>query len=152
VLITRDLVLPGPPERTLVYVDDLERYPQWMSLVHDVAAVSPAPSDPAGCPAWSVELRTHIGPLARSKRLRMVRTLHDPPNHMRFERFEIDGRDHAPWILEVRLTPTEGDERTTLAMSLSYGGRLWTGSVLQHVLDDEVTNASEALLGLVASG
>ncbi len=37
-------------------------------------------------------------------------------------------------------------------MTLTYGGRLWTGAVLQRVLDDEVTRGSEALVRLVAGG
>ncbi len=34
-------------------------------------------------------------------------------------------------------------------MTLTYGGNLWTGAVLQRVLDDEVTKGSDSLLLLV---
>jgi hypothetical protein len=34
---------------------------------------------------------------------------------------------------------------------LSYGGGLWTGAVLQRVLDDEVRQGSESLLAIVSS-
>ena len=95
--ITRDLVLPGPPERAYAFVDDLQQYPPWMTLIHEVAPAPPSAGDPPGTSAWTVELRAQVGPLARSKQLRMVRTIHEPPTSVCFERIEVDGRSHAPW-------------------------------------------------------
>ena len=42
-----------------------------------------------------------------------------------------------------------GADAARLTMTLTYGGSLWTGAVLQRVLDDEVTKGSNALLLLV---
>jgi len=65
-----------------------------------------------------------------------------------FERREIDGRDHAMWALRVELEPV--DDTTVLTMHLAYDGRLWTGGVLQRVLDDEVRRARLRLVELLA--
>ena len=136
-----------------------------MGLVHEATPAPPSEADPPGSPAWIVVLQAQVGPFARSKRLRMVRTLHEPPHRVRFERGEVDGRSHAAWVLDVVLTDSadagatlsaaSGDDAaatTQLVMTLTYGGRLWTGAVLQRVLDDEVTRGSEALVRLVAGG
>lgn len=143
-----ELVAPCAPSVLAAHVTDLDRYPAWMGLVHEATAVG---GDP---PAWAVELRTRVGPLARSKRLRMARTVvHDAPDGGRtvvFEREEHDGRSHAPWVLRVDLAPVEGGTR--LRMHLSYGGSLWTGGILQRVLDDEIRRGSERLLTLVSDG
>jgi hypothetical protein len=155
--IERTLSLPGPPERLFELVEDLARYPRWMQLVHHVIELDP---DPDGRPAWEVELRAQVGPLARSKRLRMVRTVHDAPWSVVFERAEVDGRAHAPWLMRADLEPivdtgadsgAETADGIVLTMRLSYGGGLWTGAVLQRVLDDEVRLGSEALLQIVSA-
>lgn len=146
--IERDTLMPGPPDRTFPLVDDLTAYPAWMDLVHEA---SEAPSS-ADRPAWDVELQAQVGPFARSKRLRMVRVVHDRPSHVVFEREETDGRRHSPWTLAVTLAPgSSGDEAnaTRLTMTLTYGGNLWTGAVLQRVLDDHVERGARALRVLV---
>jgi hypothetical protein len=60
---------------------------------------------------WDVELRARLGPLARSKRLRMVRTVRDPETFTAtFERDQADGRNHSPWTAaagELVLTNTK---------------------------------------------
>lgn len=148
--IERSVSVPGPAERLFELVEDLSRYPRWMQLVHDVVELEP---DREGRSAWDVELRARVGPLTRSKRLRMVRTVFESPSSVEFERCETDGRAHAPWVLRADLEPARdaGDE-IELTMRLSYGGGLWTGAVLQRVLDDEVRQGSEALLEIVSSG
>jgi hypothetical protein len=162
--IVRDLDLAASARRTFEFVDDLGRYPSWMRLVHEATPAPSVDGDPPGSSAWFVVLQAQVGPFARSKRLRMIRTVHQPPRRVRFERREIDGRSHAAWELDVILTGTDEDgtdphdavaedeARTRLVMTLSYGGRLWTGAVLQRVLDDEVTRGSDALVRLVATG
>lgn len=132
-----------PPEALFEHVAALDRYPAWMSLVH---GAQPAASD--ADPAWSVELRTRVGPLARSKRLRMERTAFEPGRLARFERRELDGRRHAPWVLTATVDPAGFGSRLT--MELSYGGSLWTGGVLQRILDDEIRRGSERLIELVS--
>ena len=144
--IRRTSVLPASPSTVFALVDDLARYPAWMDLIHEVS-VSGSTAD--GAPAWDVELRAKVGPLARSKRLRMVRTAHEPPRRVVFERVEVDGRQHSPWVLQSVLEPT-GDGAVELAMTLSYGGSLWSGVVLERVLDDHVERGAEALAALVS--
>ena len=107
--------------------------------------VPPADRESAGEPVWRVELRAHVGRLARSKRLRMARTECDPVARVvTFERQEVDGRRHAPWVLRASVLP--GSE---LHVHLHYGGRLWTGGVLERVLADSIVNGRQRLLALV---
>jgi len=156
--IERDTEVPGTPERAFALVDDLSAYPMWMDLVHEVHEV-PATEDQQ---TWDVELRAQVGPFARSKRLRMVRTVHQPARRVVFERAEIDGRRHSSWILSATLNPVSNPvanptpysessdgECTRLVMTLTYGGNLWTGAVLQRVLDDHVERGAKALRALL---
>ena len=148
--IERQTIVPGPPSQAFALVDDLSAYPEWMDLVHDVA---PAESIGDEQPAWNVELQAQVGPFARSKRLRMVRVVHEPPERVVFERGETDGRQHSPWILSATLTAVDETDRspaTSLTMTLTYGGNLWTGAVLQRVLDDHVERGAAALRELLA--
>lgn len=144
--VERHVVVPGPPDRVYALVDDLAAYPAWMDLVHHVVEID----SPGVDRAWDVELQAQVGPFARSKRLRMVRVVHDPDRQVVFERSEIDGRRHSPWVLRATLAPV-GDSLIELVMTLSYGGSLWTGAVLQRVLDDHVERGTAALLDLLAA-
>jgi hypothetical protein len=135
---------PCSADRLFGFVDDLAEYPAWMDLLH---RVEPAVT---GEPAWQVELRARVGPLARSKRLRMHRTVHDPVEHrVVFERAEADGRRHSPWVLRAEVL--QHGDTSTLHMHLHYGGALWTGGVLERVLGDQITNGRERLTKLVGS-
>lgn len=171
---TATLELRCRPEVVFPYVASLDRYPGWMSLVHRVAPDtgrvpddrsadddrSAAGSSAEGPTAWDVELRARVGPLARSKRLRMVRSQLDEPRLVVFERAEIDGRHHAEWRLTARVdevvgpaSPETGGDAgigSRLTMELVYGGALWTGGVLQRILDEEIRRASERLVELVS--
>ncbi len=125
-------------------VDDLSTYPQWNGLVHSAVA------EPGNDQAWDVELRARLGPLARSKRLRMVRTVRDAEAFsVKFERDQADGRNHASWVLGA--TIVERDGLSTLTMHLHYGGSLWTGGALERVLADQITSGRERLIELVAT-
>lgn len=126
-----------------VWVDDLDRYPRWLTIVTRAAPLG----DVDGRPAWSVDLTGRLGPLARSKRLRMVRTRHDETTTV-FERVEADGRHHAPWVLTAEVTATAAGSHLT--MRLHYGGALW-GPVLERVLRDEIEGATPRLLRLVGA-
>lgn len=87
------------PDRLYRLVSDLTDYPAWMLLTHRVEADVRGTD---GLAAWNVELRARVGPFARSKRLRMVRTVHDgAARRVRFERVEIDGRRHSDWVLNA---------------------------------------------------
>jgi len=109
------------------YVADLSRYVEWMPMVHG--------ADPVGDGVWNVELRAKVGVFARSKRLRMKRTV-NTPQRIVFVRDEIDGRRHAPWIMAVELHGTEVGCDVTV--DLSYGGTLWTAGILDRVLAGQV--------------
>ena len=147
--IRRSLVAACTPGDMFSWVEDLARYPEWMRMVHGVTP------DTSGGPeealAWDVELRAQVGPFARSKRLRMVRTEHDVPHRVTFERSELDERSHSVWVLRATVDPTPQGKtsQTGLTMELNYGGGLWTGAVLGRVLDDEVRRGSETLRQLV---
>jgi Polyketide cyclase / dehydrase and lipid transport len=145
--IIRKLVAPVDAPTLFSYVDDLGAYERWMPLIHDVEPIEVGSGE---IPAWTVELRAQVGPFARSKRLRMERTIHHVDQLAVFERNENDGRSHSSWVLRAELTSIEGDAtHTALTMSMSYDGSLWSGAVLQRVLDDQVRQGSEALLALV---
>lgn len=127
-------------------IDGLDDYPAWMPLVHQVEIESVDD----GRPAWRVELRARLGPFARSKRLRMVRTVHDRDAcHARFERVEHDGREHSPWVLDAVVAPV--DTGCRLEMRLHYGGALWTGGVMERVLADQIVAGRERLLTKISS-
>lgn len=148
---------PCAPARLFEFVDELTDYPQWMPLAHRVSAVA---AEPDGRPAWEVELRARLGPFARSKRLRMVRTLHEPERpggplgqagqaggRVRFERSEHDGRSHSPWVLDATVTAHGSGSR--LEMVLHYGGALWTGGVMEKVLAEQIVAGRTQLLELL---
>jgi len=120
------------------YVSDLARYPQWMPLVHS--------ADASGEDAWDVELRAKVGVFARSKRLRMKRTVFSD-SLLVFERDEIDGRRHSPWLMRVSLAPSEAGSIVTI--DLSYGGNLWTAGVLDRVLASQVDAGKKGLANVV---
>jgi hypothetical protein len=147
--VTATLDTTAPPERLRTWISELDRYPDWLSIVPR-AEKEPAPVDAAaveadGGPAWAVELRAKLGPLARSKRLRMVRTL-DEPGHVRFERWELDGKDHSPWVLDARVDAT--GEGSRLTMMLHYGGNLGV-NLLEKLLTDEIEESKPRLKALV---
>ena len=142
--ITASLEAPCAAEQLFALVDDLSTYPQWNGLVHSATA------EPGDDPVWDVELRARLGPLARSKRLRMVRTIRDPETwSVTFERDQADGRNHSPWVLAAGIDERAG--LSTLTMHLHYGGSLWTGGALERVLAEQITSGRERLLELVAT-
>lgn len=142
VLKTIAAQLPAPADRVAQVLRDLANYPEWLEIVRRAEPAAAHPTDPG--PAWTVTLRAKVGPLARSKRLRMVRTA-DAADHLRFERAEIDGRDHAAWVLDARL---RGDDPCEVTVELHYEGRLWS-TPLEAVLGSQVDDAIPRLRSLV---
>ena len=113
---------------------DLGTYPAWLTLVTG--------AEPDGPDTWLVTLRARLGPLARSKRLRMVRTELNE-HSVRFERAEIDGRNHAEWVLTASLEPI-ADTTSEVKVHLHYGGALWT-TPLEIVLASFEGSAADRL-------
>jgi hypothetical protein len=143
--IEATLETSATPEALFAWVEDLTAYPQWLSIV---ARVDPAKVGPSEA-AWDVDLRGRFGPFARSKRLRMVRTLIDRPNAVVFERGELDSRSHSAWVLRVDVAPHLNG--SALSMELSYGGGLW-GPVLERMIGDEIQQSRQRLRVLAESG
>lgn len=143
--ITASLDAPCSPGDLFVWIDDLGRYPEWLDIVPRAVPVDGRPGD-AG-PAWSVDLRGRLGPFARAKRLRMVRTVTESDCRARFERLEHDGRDHASWVLDASIAETTTGSRLTMA--LHYGGRLWMPA-LDRVLSDEIERSRPRLLACLS--
>lgn len=145
--VTADLDAPCPTAQLFSWVATLERYTRWLDIVAKAVPADPHPDDTG--PAWQVDLRGRLGPLARSKRLRMVRTTFEEPTRVTFERVEQDGRDHSPWVLDATVAELVAGEGSRLTMRLHYGGSLW-GPVLERLLGDEISKSRERLLACVA--
>ena len=129
--------LAASADRVFAEVADLATYPEWLGIVRSVR--------PDG-DAWSVDIGARIGPLWRTKRVRMVRSESRPPKLVRFERAELDGRTHAPWVLtgEIEVDDSDGGPPTRLTMHLHYGGAKWL-PLVDRVLADEIRRAGGRL-------
>ena len=125
-------------------IRDLGTYPKWLEIVH----FADAADSEDGLQAWNVELRAKIGPFARSKRLRMVRTTDQSPTTVVFERREKDGKKHAPWVL--RSVVTEANGTSTLDVHLHYGGSLFDGGIVERVLADQIVSGKAKLTQFLA--
>lgn len=141
---TIDVTIDAPASRVFDVLGDLGTYPLWLDIVARAEVATPHCDDLG--PAWWVTLRARVGPLSRSKRLRMVRSVERAPSQLRFERNEVDGRNHSDWVLNVRI---EGTTATNVTVELRYDGRLWT-SPLELVLGRQVDDAVPRLQALVA--
>ncbi len=142
--VTASLHTAAEPESLFAQLDTLDGYPQWLEIVSRAEPSQAAEGDPG--PAWMVDLRAQLGPLRRSKRLRMVRVQHDPPHVVRFTRRELDGRSHSEWTLIASVDP-DGDG-STLEMFLHYGGGLWI-PLLDRLLRDEIERSKPRLVRIM---
>ena len=139
--VTATLDAPCPPDVLFAWVSDLGRYPEWLDIVPRAVPLDDSDS------AWSVDLRARLGPFARSKRLRMERTVCDEDaGRARFERVEHDGRSHSPWVLTADVSETSDGSRLT--MHLHYGGGLF-GPVVERLLSEEIERSRPRLLECV---
>ena len=150
------LTTPAAPSRVLALVDDLSVYPQWMPLVHRAEQCSKPVVGVAD--AWNVELRAKVGPFARSKKLRMVRSAYECTEgaerggvaRIVFERHEIDERQHAMWRLTVTVAAADSAASgAELVMHLHYDGRLFV-SVVEAILRQNIDAGRERLAELLA--
>jgi uncharacterized protein YndB with AHSA1/START domain len=140
---------PAPPERLFAAMSDLSTYVHWMKLIERCDPADPASGD-AG-PAWWVTLRAKVGPFARSKRLRMVRTQLDAPHRARFERVEVDGRAHSEWVMLATVKSSgAGSSDSVVTVELSYSGGFWSGP-LDAVLGSQVDDAVPRLRDYVSA-
>ena len=140
--LSESVQIAASPDTVFPHIAALDAYPPWLRLVHRVERLDG--DEPA---AWSVELRARVGPIARSKQLRMERVELVPDRLAVFERAEVDGREHARWALRAELEPTS--HGTVLTMHLAYDGGLWAGGLLDRVLAAEIERARDGLTELV---
>jgi hypothetical protein len=137
--LSATLDAPCSPSHLFHWVEDLGRYPAWHTIV--------TRAEPDGDGAWLVDLRGRLGPLARSKRLRMERVVFEADQQVVFRRVERDSRHHAEWILRATIAPAGDGSR--LVMDLHYGGAFW-GPVLERLLREEIDASRGRLLALVS--
>jgi hypothetical protein len=140
-LVTVTQTAPCSTGALFACVDDLARYPDWLSIAYRVDTAPALDGDPG--PAWVVDLRARIGPLARSKRLRMVRVEHVEGRLVVFERKEADRRHHAGWRLRSEVQPEAAAAQLT--MRLEYDGSLW-GPLVDRLLRDEIDKSRPRLV------
>lgn len=146
--VTASLRAPVQPDELFAVVGDLGTYPAWLDIVPRADPDDAATSDVG--PAWSVDLRGQLGPLRRSKRLRMVRTSSVDDRLVVFERREVDGREHSDWVLRARIGADADPSVTVLTMELHYGGSLWM-PMLDRLLADEIERSRGRLLSLLGA-
>lgn len=146
--VTVELACHAGASAVHAVVADLATYPSWLDIVARCSAVDAAPGETE--PAWLIDLRGQMGPLRRTKRLRMARVL-DEADRVRFERRELDGRKHSAWTLSAQIAPPEpesANDGVILTMRLHYGGSLWL-PVLDRLLSDEIERSAPRLAALV---
>lgn len=133
--------VPVSVEKLFDYVADLANYSSWLEFVHKVELVGESTESDT---TWLVELRAKLGVLARSKRLRMTRTLCEHPKVVVFERREQDSRRHSDWILRATVSQTATGAK--LETNLHYSGNLFTGGMLERALSDQIATGREKLI------
>lgn len=133
--------VPVSVEKLFDYVADLANYSSWLEFVHKVELVGESTESDT---TWLVELRAKLGVLARSKRLRMTRTLCEHPRLVVFERREQDSRRHSEWILRATVSQTATGAK--LETNLHYSGNLFTGGMLERALSDQIATGREKLI------
>ena len=93
------VTVPVAIEQVVPHLADLSGYPQRMPMIHSIER-----DDDGAEVGWSVELRAKVGPFARSKRLRMVRTVSERSAgaaRFVFDRRERGGGSHSVWRMSV---------------------------------------------------
>ena len=145
---TIDLAATRP--QVVDVLSDLASYAEWLDIV-SLAELAGVEIDDR--PVWMVELRARIGPFARTKRLRMVRTVLDigpDRTEVLFTRREEGARDYSDWTLSV-VVEDAGAAECRVVLRLHYGGSLWTPGPLERVLADQVRVGRERLSRVVAT-
>jgi carbon monoxide dehydrogenase subunit G len=138
---TAETAVAAGPAHVWTAVRDLSTYPRWFSIVDHAERVDGAEA------AWVVDLAGRLGPLKRTKRLRMTRVVDDAGSgHVRFER--DDGPGHSPWVLDGTVIDDGDEVRCRVRMELFYGGAFFVpgGDLL---LRYEARNAGRRLESLL---
>jgi hypothetical protein len=91
-----------------------------------------------------VEVGARLGPIWKTKTVRMVRTVHEPFSSVCFERSEQDGRRHSPWVLTAEVAPGAEGQGASVAVHLHYGGGGWM-PLVELALRAEMSGAGERL-------
>ena len=147
--VSASVDVPVTVAKLFEYISDLKNYESWLEMVHSVKLVEHDPLNTQSPKTWVVELRARLGPFARSKRLRMVRTSCDAPFSVVFERAENDGRSHSAWVLSATVDST--DNGSSLMTNLHYSGSLFTGGLLERALADQIKQGQEKLIQLLSA-
>ncbi len=145
--VTASLSADVDPGELFEVVADLGTYPRWLDIVPRAEPADTDPGDPG--PAWSVDLRGQLGPLRRSKRLRMVRTVAERDSSVVFERRELGPRSHSVWLLEARIDAVTSGP-SLLTMHLHYGGTMWM-PLLDRLLAEEIERSRGRLLDVLGA-
>ncbi len=133
-----ELVVKASTEEAFAALRDLETYRDWLGFIHSVDELVAANET-----SWNVVLRSELGPFARMKKLRMVRTSELPYSSVTFSRVEIDGKEHSNWTLDVScLSLTE--TTTQLSLTVVYSGGFWSRP-LESVFNSHVEDAKVKL-------
>lgn len=136
--VSRTVEFAASLESVRPLLRDLSTYPKWVPIVSSV--------EQDGDQHWIVELRVSIGPFARSKQLRMERSV-DDGEHIMFTRNESDGRKHAHW--ELRFDVSAVGSETSVTAVLQYQGTMWTPGPVEDALHSGLDAAVEQLRELV---
>ena len=142
--VTANVEVPVSAEKLFNYVSDLQNYESWLEMVYSVKSSDYDSTSSQDLKFWTVELRARLGPFARSKRLRMVRTRCEAPYSVVFERAENDGLSHSAWVLSATVSQT--DSGSSLQTNLHYSGSLFTGGLLERALADQIEQGREKLI------
>jgi carbon monoxide dehydrogenase subunit G len=130
--VSRTVEFAASMEAVRPLLRDLSTYPKWVPIVSSVTQ--------DGEQHWIVELRVSIGPFARSKQLRMERSV-DNDEHIMFTRNESDGRQHAHW--ELRFDMSDVGSQTSVTAVLEYRGTMWTPGPVEDALHNGLDAAVE---------
>ncbi len=139
------------PDDLFDVLSDLSTYPQWLDVVAEATPVGGDGDEGSTKPAWLVTLKARVGPFARSKRLRMVRTSIDPDTRtVVFDRSELDERSHSAWQLRAIVEPCDAKGMQSASnLRLTYSGAMWSGP-LSGILDSAAERATTSLQQFVA--
>lgn len=149
--VEADFEAPCPPELLFSIVEDLAEISPWLDLLGDAVPCSPAQGDIG--PAWDSTFAIKLGPLTKTKDVRLVRIVHKAPSEVVYERHEVpvEGRDPsqiAMWRLTLKVRPVDSGSR--LDVHVFYGGDA-LGDMAEGILTKELKKSRPALLKEVKS-